>query len=370
MLPILEPALRLTTAGCRARQARLRARLVELDAPAALIADRHHVHYFTGYWGHPNLPAVALILTTGQTILAKPGQTDDPTLAADVVLGYVGQRCSTMIEDRMAAAWELLRPHLPGGAQRRLACDLAPRPGLLAGFELLDLWATLLQLRRTKDADELALLRHVFAATETCYARARQVLQPGMTEIEMFSHLYAAAALAVGAPIGELGNDFQCRSIGGPPRDRVMRAGELLILDLGFCRRGYCSDMSRALAVNGQPTAIQLDAHARVCAALAHVEASVKPGVSCRELFEQVRQMLTVKEGWSYPHHLGHGVGLEPHEGPRLNPNWDDTFAVGDVFTAEPGLYGEELAFGMRLEQVYHLSATGLERLTSISLDL
>ena len=64
-------------------------------------------------------------------------------------------------------------------------------------------------------------------------------------------------------------------------------------------------------------------------------------------------------------HHLGHGIGLAPHEAPELNPKYDATFEVGDVFTMEPGLYREDLRAGIRLEENYLLTDRGLEQLTS-----
>jgi Xaa-Pro dipeptidase len=72
----------------------------------------------------------------------------------------------------------------------------------------------------------------------------------------------------------------------------------------------------------------------------------------------------------SFSHHLGHGIGLFPHEGPHLNPNWDDTFEVGDVFTAEPGLYTPELRAGIRLEQDYLVTENGVELLSDFPLEL
>jgi Xaa-Pro dipeptidase len=69
-------------------------------------------------------------------------------------------------------------------------------------------------------------------------------------------------------------------------------------------------------------------------------------------------------------HHLGHGVGLNPHEFPHLNPEWNDTLMEGEVFTAEPGLYGEELGGGIRLENQYLVTGTGVEKLTDFALEL
>jgi Xaa-Pro aminopeptidase len=67
---------------------------------------------------------------------------------------------------------------------------------------------------------------------------------------------------------------------------------------------------------------------------------------------------------------LGHGVGLAPHEGPHLNPYWDDTLAEGDFLAVEPGLYHDDLRVGLRLEQNFLVTASGVELLTDWPLDL
>jgi Xaa-Pro dipeptidase len=74
--------------------------------------------------------------------------------------------------------------------------------------------------------------------------------------------------------------------------------------------------------------------------------------------------------GKTFPHHLGHGVGLQPHEYPHLNPMWDDVLMEGEVFAAEPGLYGLELAGGIRIENNYLVTASGVENLLSSPMEL
>jgi Xaa-Pro aminopeptidase len=81
-------------------------------------------------------------------------------------------------------------------------------------------------------------------------------------------------------------------------------------------------------------------------------------------------KMLDGHHGWRFFHHLGHGIGLSSHEAPRLNPNWDESFQVGDVFTLEPGLYGDELQAGLRIEENYLLTAAGPEKLSSFPIAL
>ena len=73
---------------------------------------------------------------------------------------------------------------------------------------------------------------------------------------------------------------------------------------------------------------------------------------------------------YSFPHHLGHGVGLAAHETPRLNSNWDDVFDVGDFFTVEPGLYSDDLRQGIRLEQNYLVTENGVQLMTDWPLEL
>jgi hypothetical protein len=225
-------------------------------------------------------------------------------------------------------------------------------------------------LRRRKDPDEVMLIRRAVAACEAAYARARQILRPGISEIEVYAEVQAAAVRAAGEPIGEFGNDFQSGTPGGPPRARALVAGELMPLDLAVSIRGYRGDLCRTFAVGGEPTPAQRDAHARVLQALAQFERAARPGTTCRAMDEEIRKSLDGYRGWRFPHHLGHGTGLSPHEAPRLNPRSDDSLEVGDVLAVEPGLYGPELNAGVRVEQDYLVTPDGVEPLSSFSTDL
>jgi Xaa-Pro aminopeptidase len=214
------------------------------------------------------------------------------------------------------------------------------------------------------------MLRRAIAATGVMYQRAREIIRPGIAELEVFSELQAAAIQTLGEPTTATGNDYQCGSRGGPPRaGRLAEAGELYILDLGPAYRGYFADNCRTIAVT-EPDTRQLEAWRWLERALRLVEQTAKPGVSARELFHAVQQLLDQSPVGVFNHHLGHGIGLFPHEAPHLNPNWDDRFEPGDVFTAEPGLYAPDLRAGIRLENDYLITETGVERLSDFPLDL
>jgi Xaa-Pro aminopeptidase len=91
-----------------------------------------------------------------------------------------------------------------------------------------------------------------------------------------------------------------------------------------------------------------------------------RPGVRCRHIFDAVDAHYRDRTGKPFPHHLGHGVGLQPHESPHLNPKWDDVLIEGEVFTVEPGLYGPEIGGGIRIENQYLVTVNGVTNLTPV----
>jgi Xaa-Pro aminopeptidase len=224
-------------------------------------------------------------------------------------------------------------------------------------------------LRRKKEPDELRLIGRAIAATEKMYQRAREIVRPGINELDVFNELQEAAVSELREPLTATGNDYQCGQRGGAPRDRKILDGELYILDLGPAYRGYFADNARTIAV-GQPTEEQLRAWEAVVEALATVERMVRPGGGARDVFHEVQRQLDDAHLGVFNHHLGHGIGLFPHETPHLNPSWDDVFEEGDVFTAEPGLYDPQLRAGIRLENDYVVTEDGIQLLTPFPLQL
>ena len=358
---------KLTQEGCLQRQRRLRERLAERQLDAALLTNRSHVLYFTNHWDRTILAQSVLIPVEGPVILSTPTGGKDH-LVADQVESYPADQLCTLNDDQPAQS---LKPLLkPLSHYKRIGCDDASRPWMLTSSELVDLNDALYGLRRHKDADEIAVIRQAVAGCEAAYAAARQYLEPGISEIDLFARMQATAVETVGEPIGELGNDFQAGTPGGPPRQRQGEAGELMPLDVSVVVRGYTCDLCRTFAVDRDPTDDQLEAHRLVMQAMAHVERTVRPGITCKEIYQQVFEMLDGQHGWKFFHHLGHGIGLAPHESPRLNPHFDDVFEIGDVFTAEPGLYGEPLRAGIRIEHNFVVTTDGVERLSHYPTEL
>ncbi|MGD9856702.1 MAG: M24 family metallopeptidase, partial [Planctomycetaceae bacterium] len=313
----------------------------------------------------------------GTCTLAAPNSEPEHA-AADRIVTFEAQWHSTLRQEQLDAVTRVLAQTVGSRAARMGFEFSAGAPQALRAFGitavtnncLVDLDPVLWRARRRKDPDELAMIRRAVACTEAMYARAREIIARGVTELHVFNELHAAAVDFAGEPLTALGNDFQCNSPGGPPRDRPAQDGELFILDLGPCYRGYYADNCRTIAVSGRATDEQHRAWEAIVAVLDMVERNVRPGVSCRGLFQDAQHMLDEYRAGAFHHHLGHGFGLYPHEAPHLNSYWDDQFEEGDTFTAEPGLYTDELRTGIRLEQNYVVTTDGVERLTNFPLDL
>jgi len=358
---------------CRARQQRLLEYMRQNQIDLAIVTQREHVQWLSGVWFAWTFQPAAALTREGELILVAPQKAPDVT-AADVVVTYEAKRHSTLRNDQRLASTEVLKRALDARARpQRIGVEYSTfGPYLAEAFPatLCDIEPTLYQLRRRKEPDELARLRKAIKATGRMYERARQIIGPGVSELEVFNQLQAAAVEECGEMLTGTGNDYQCASRGGPPRSgRVAKAGELYILDLGPAFRGYFADNARTLAVT-EPTQEQLTAWSHIIQVFQHVEATVKPGKSARELFHEVQALLDQAPLGVFNHHLGHGIGLFPHEAPHLNPHWDDYFEVGDVFTVEPGLYAPELKAGMRLENDYLVTDTGVELLSDFPLEL
>ena len=145
----------------------------------------------------------------------------------------------------------------------------------------------------------------------------------------------------------------------------------MYVIDVGPAYRGYFSDACRAYAVDRKPSDAQMQAWHAIVEALRIVERTARPGVRCRDIYAEVFDHLRGSSAvGNFPHHLGHGVGLQPHEYPHLNPKWDDVLMEDEIFTAEPGLYGPQLNGGIRLENIYRVTADGVENLIDVPLEL
>jgi Xaa-Pro aminopeptidase len=360
--------------AARGRQKRLLTEMQRQQLDLVVVQTIEHVQWLTGARYGWVFSPIAALRSDGHLTLVAPRKASAPAAANEIVT-YEAQWHSTLRNDqRQAAAAELLKALSSKPAARRIGVEFScftSHLGPLSG-EQVDIEPTLYRLRRRKDPDELARLKKAIAGTGTMYAVAREIIEPGIAEIDVFNRLQTTAVEQFGEMLTGTGNDYACGERGGPPRNgRRAKAGELYILDLGPAFRGYFADTSRAFAVDRKPSDEQQLAWTHILQVFQHVEREVRPGKRCKELFHECQAILNVSPVGVFNHHLGHGIGLFPHETPHLNPYWNDTFEAGDVFTCEPGLYDEHLLrAGMRIENDYLVTETGALNLSPFPMEL
>ncbi len=364
--------MKLTLEGCRERQKNLLSILEEKKLDGAILSRRDHVNYFTSWLHDRHYAAAVFLQADGSATLVAAGEPDK--VAADRIVPYEASRLATMHSLQFEEVALTLAPFIP--ANGRFGADLGggiAGIGVLAGRSgqtVTDLTDELRRLRKRKHPDEVDAIRSAIAITDVMYRAAREAIAHGVDEIHVFNQIRSAAVEFAGEDLEHFGNDFRANEPGGPPRRRPMEAGELYILDAGPSLHGYFADNCRTFCVGGAPSDEQIAAWKRIDSLFPILEQAVSPGVPAAEVFEIANSHLSEGGYNGLIHHLGHGIGLAPHESPELNPRFDAVFEVGDLFTMEPGVYSPELKAGIRLEENYLLTEQGLEQLTSYPREL
>jgi Xaa-Pro aminopeptidase len=239
------------------------------------------------------------------------------------------------------------------------------------GVELVATQGLVEQLRRRKDADEIAAIAAAARIADEVYEGVLAQGLVGRSEREV--------ARAAEAMIRELGSEPSFPAIvagaatgsqpHAEPGERVIGPGELVVWDMGATARGYSSDCTRTFAT-GELDAEAAEVYELVRAAQAAALAAIRAGVSGRDADEAARSVIRdAGREELFGHGLGHGVGLEVHEAPRMGPTSEDVLAEGDVVSVEPGVYVPG-AFGVRIEDLVVVTADGHRNLTSLPKDL
>lgn len=227
-------------------------------------------------------------------------------------------------------------------------------------------------LRERKDEHELARIRDAVAAAEQALELTLARVHSGMTELEVAGLLESSLRQA-----GSDGFSFPSIVASGPnaalpharPTARRLRKGDLLLLDFGARVGGYCSDISRTFVV-GRASAEQREVHEIVRLANERAVQAVRPGMTGKDADSVARGYIQDRGfGDLFGHSLGHGIGLEVHEAPRLAKTADGLLVEGAVVTVEPGIYRPGWG-GVRIEDDVHLGAGGAQVLTRFTREL
>ena len=228
------------------------------------------------------------------------------------------------------------------------------------------------QLRAVKDDDELASIRRACEITDRMFERLIEQPFVGRTErgiawtIEQLFHDEGADAVAFETIVAAGPNSARPH---GRATDRPIGRGEMIIVDTGCVVGDYVSDYTRTFTTGFVEAQVK-QAYAVVLAAQQAGFDALRSGVKGFDADAAARRVVdeTAFAG-TFGHGLGHGLGLEVHEAPRLSMESTDTLAVGNVVTVEPGIYLEGRA-GIRIEDNIVVTNDGFENLTGFRKDL
>lgn len=352
-----------------------------------IVASQHAVFYLSGY--SPDLetgpsaleagPAILRIVRDGDALqgtLLAPEGTELGGAGADWIacVPYANYDVTTPGFNRQNAYLDGLQTMAAQSRIRPQSARVAAEHGFVplaaaVAFGLAgnadDCTPALNGIRRIKDEDELVALRAAVNLANVGQRAARRFARANLTELECYGLVKSAIEQAAGGRVPLLA-DFvsgpATAQIGGPPSDRRLLDGDLLLTDLVPHYRGYWGDSCSVMPI-GALSGRAIEVWKRVKEALELAKASVKPGVSVTETDRIVREYLA-GYGLSYPHHTGHGLGVQWHEAPLVSANGSGVYEENMVIALEPGAYLPDEGFGIRLEDVGRVTANGFEQWT------
>lgn len=340
------------------RLRRLRQALDETGLHAVVLRDASHRRYITGFTGSTGWAVItgtrAWLVTDGrywerareeaphfELVPVRTSYKDAlQTLFRDLE-GPVGFEAETVTVDEFERLY---------------------RPASHVDWRRAD--AILHRLRQVKDEEEMALLRQAAAITDAAARALPSLLRPGVSErevaweLEKYMREHGAEALAFPIIVAFGENSALPHA---EPGDRRLRPEMAVCVDMGARVAGYCADLTRSFWYGREPEEEYVKAWEATRWALTAALVGLRPGLRGRYVDALARDALGVRGyGEYFLHSVGHGVGLDIHERPRLGRNSDDILPAGTVITLEPGVYLPH-RWGIRLEEFVILWDNGPE---------
>lgn len=338
-----------------ARVSRVRDALRAVDANALLVTGSANVRYLSGFTS----PEDALVLVTDRdAILITDARyatqaPDESALPVEIVRDASALVAQRVRDRRLAIEAEHLTIARLGKLRSKLDADPVETIGIVEG------------LRRVKSRAEIALVREATRITDEALVQVAPLVRVGARESDIafeleraFRERGASSAFPIIVASGVRGALPH-----GEASDRIIEQRELVTIDLGARYRGYCADMTRTLFV-GEPSERMRGVYAAVLEAQQQALATVRPGITGKELDAVARKVLERRGfGEAFVHSLGHGVGIDVHEAPTLSPRSDDVLEPGMLVTIEPGAYLPGVG-GVRIEDLVLVTSDGCETLS------
>lgn len=342
----------------------------ERGADALILLDEANMHYLCGF--SPS-EGIVFITKDGAAYHLVDSRYIETAQANAKATGLTAIEPDTLFNEAVA---QLAKQH---GVKKLVfeneTITLSRYVGLakeMPDVEFTELDNAMMLERGRKEAEEIVMMKEANHIAETAFLELLNHVQAGKTEKELaayFDYLMAKN--------GSWGLSFDTILLTGAhtsmphgvPGDRVIQEGDFVLFDFGATYKGYHSDMTRTVAVGTATEEMKHDYDLVLRAQLAGIKA-LEAGVKCADVYKAAYDVLDAENKAQYFRHgLGHGVGLEIHEGFNASPRSTDTYEVGNVTSVEPGIYLPD-QYGIRIEDVCYLSPRGRENLSTVTKEL
>ncbi|MBI2619657.1 MAG: aminopeptidase P family protein [Ignavibacteriales bacterium] len=325
----------------------IRDRLHKLRLHALLITFLPHIRYLTGFSGTNGL---CLILPRKQFFLTDGRYT---TQAREEVRGF-----QILIAKKSLGEEAKKRGVLPSGArigfevEHMNVAELQNWKTLYPRMRFVPTRTVVEALCAVKDESEIDLIRRAVSISDDVFRKILDVLRPGISEMDVAAEIiYLHRKLGAEADAFEpiVASGFRGALPHARATGKSIKRGEMVTLDFGCRYRGYHSDLTRTVAV-GKPTDRARRMYRIVREAQQRAVDSARSGMAAKDLDAVARKHIT-RAGFGrwFPHSLGHGLGIQVHEAPRVSASSKDVLKSGNVITIEPGVYVPSVG-GVRIE--------------------
>lgn len=349
-----------------ARVQRLREAMNGIGLEAMWIASSFNRQYLTGFTGSAGYVLItkerAILLTDFRYMTQAPQQAQHfEVIEHAKVTDTLRDLLVQMNVKRLGFEQE----HMSYAAYSSLTQDLD-------GIELIATSSLVEDIRMVKDEEEKQILREAAELADRTFAHILDFMKPGVSELdialemEIFMRKNGAASSSFDTIVA---SGERSALPHGVASSKLLQEHDLITLDFGALYKGYCSDITRTVML-GSPSDKQKEIYDIVLEAQLYALEHIKPGMTGREADALARDIIT-KYGYgpNFGHSLGHGLGMEVHEYPRLAKTGDLVLTPGMVVTVEPGIYVPGFG-GVRIEDDIFITDSGIEIITHSTKDL
>lgn len=338
----------------------------ELNIDGLLVTNPFNRRYVTGFTGSAG---IALITENNAIFITDFRYTEQ---AAKQVQGFEVIEHKGTIETEIANQLKELNIKRLGFESVDITFAKYTEYEDLFNVELVPVENLIESFRQTKSEEEITILQQAAKIADDAFVHILNYIRPGVKEIDIAVELeyYMRKAGATSSSFDIIvASGVRSSLPHGIASTKEIEEGELVTLDFGALYNGYCSDITRTIAVGRISEKLHKIYNIVLEAQMRGVE-GVKPGISGKEADSLTRDYIT-EQGYGnyFGHSTGHGIGLEIHEGPTLSPRSKDILQPGMIVTVEPGIYIPNIG-GCRIEDDVVVTENGNKRLTFANKEL